>query len=296
MPPTWFTASLLPWGVIVGISTGVAINGLVMAWARRKDHLTRHAGATAFAMGIGLWMIEPLFFLVLLSFFVSSSMLSKLRAREKAAAQDRVAKGSKRDVNQVLANGLPGTIAAVLYAIASFASLPSWIQVVAAFSSISAFAAPNADTWATEIGLLSRGQPRWILDLRRAVEPGTSGGVSKQGTAAAAAGAVIVAGIGFLLGAAFGITSVIEPGHWLAFAVVSASAFIASVIDSVVGATVQAAFLCPACGKETEKRVHCSRTTMLLRGKGWIDNDAVNLIASAFAGASTFVALFLLHC
>ncbi len=294
MPPTWFAAPLSPWGWILGAATGIAINYLVMAWALGKGHLTRQAALAAFAIGLTLWMIEPLFFIVLLAFFVSSSVLSKLHDREKEAAQERVAKGSTRDVHQVLANGSAGLVGAIIYAIASFAAFPYHIQLSAAFSAISAFAAPNADTWATELGMLSASKPRWIIDLRKVVEPGTSGGVTRKGTAAAAAGALLIAGIGFLLGAALGITSVSEPRHWLAFAVGASAAFLGSIVDSVVGATVQAAFRCQSCGKETEKRVHCSKPTTLLRGTKWIDNDAVNIVASAFAAASTFLVVMII--
>jgi uncharacterized protein (TIGR00297 family) len=262
---------------------------LVMAWAMRKGHLTKNAAIAAFVIGLSLWMIEPLFFLVLLTFFVSSSVLSKLHVREKREAQDRVAKGSTRDVHQVLANGSAGFFAAIIYAIASFAAPISWIPVSTAFSVIAAFAAPNSDTWATEIGMLSASKPRWILDLRKIVEPGTSGGVTRKGTIAAAAGALLVAGIGFLLSGAFGITSVIDPRYWLAFSIAASAAFLGSLVDSVVGATVQAAFRCQVCGKETEKRVHCSKPTVLLRGTKWLDNDAVNFIASVFAATSTFL-------
>jgi uncharacterized protein (TIGR00297 family) len=287
MPPTWFETAMLPWGLIAGLATGIALNGLVMAWALRKGHLTKHAAITAFVMGFSLWMIEPLFFIVLLTFFVSSSFLSKLLALEKKEAQERVAKGSTRDVHQVLANGSAGLVVAIIYAISSFAGVPSWIPLSAAFSVIAAFAAPNSDTWSTEIGMLSTSKPRWILDLHKVVEPGTSGGVTRKGTLAAAAGALLVAGTGFLLGTAFGLFSVLEPRHWFAFTLVATAAFLGSIVDSVVGATVQASFRCQSCGKETEKRVHCSKPTTLLRGTKWIDNDTVNFIASAFAAAAT---------
>jgi len=244
-------------------------------------------------MGFTLWMIEPMFFITLLTFFVSSSMLSKLHAREKKEAQEHAAKGSTRDVRQVLANGSSGLVMAIFYAISSFLDLPSWIPLSAAFSVIAAFAAPNSDTWATEIGMLSAGKPRWILDLRKAVEPGTSGGVSCKGTLAAAAGALLVAVIGFLLSCAFGISSVIESRNWFTFCIAASTAFIGSLVDSVVGATVQATFKCQSCGKETEKRVHCSKPTVLLRGTKWIDNDAVNFLASAFAAVMTFMAALL---
>lgn len=289
MPSTWFVTTSLPWGPILGISLGLLINGAVLSWALRKQHLTKHAAITAFAMGVSLWMIEPVFFITLLIFFVSSSVLSKLHSSTKKEAQDRVAKGGTRDVHQVLANGSAGFVAAIIYAVASATSSTSLIPVSAAFSVIAAFAAPNSDTWSTEIGMLSTTKPRWILDLRRIVEPGTSGGVTRKGTLAAAAGAILVASTSFLLSSTFGITSMIDPRYWLAFIIAASVAFLGSLVDSVVGATVQAVFRCQVCGKETEKRVHCSKPTVEVRGLKWLDNDVVNFISSAFAAVSTFL-------
>ncbi|MEX2683447.1 MAG: DUF92 domain-containing protein [Candidatus Sigynarchaeota archaeon] len=294
MSLTWFATPLSPWGWIIGAITGFLINLLVLAWALRKGHLTKWATIAAFAMGLTLWMIEPMFFIILLTFFVSSSLLSKLHEREKKEAQEHAAKGSTRDVHQVLANGSAGFIMAMIYAISSFAALPSWILLSAAFSVIAAFAASNSDTWATEIGMLSGNKPRWILDLRKVVEPGTSGGVTRKGTLAAAAGALLVAGTGFLFSCIFRITSVIDPRCWLAFVMATSMAFLGSIVDSVLGATVQAAFKCQSCGKETEKRVHCSGPTILLHGTEWLDNDAVNFLASMFAAVVTFLIVSLI--
>ena len=53
-----------------------------------------------------------------------------------------------------------------------------------------ALAAVNADTWSTELGVLSSGRPRLITSLKP-VEKGTSGGVSLVGTLAALAGAAL---------------------------------------------------------------------------------------------------------
>jgi hypothetical protein len=52
---------------------------------------------------------------------------------------------------------------------------------------------------------------------------------------------------------------------------------------------VQAIYFCPACQKETEKRLHtCGETTRHTRGWRWFGNDLVNFIAS---GVGAVVAL-----
>ncbi len=54
-----------------------------------------------------------------------------------------------------------------------------------------------------------------------------------------------------------------------------------SLVDSLMGATLQAMYYCPLCQKETERRVHrCGTATIPLRGIPWFDNDVVNFLAT----------------
>jgi uncharacterized protein (TIGR00297 family) len=139
---------------------------------------------------------------------------------------------------------------------------------------VGALATTNADTWATEIGLLSRRAPR-LVTTGRAVPPGTSGAISARGTGAAAAGAALigmVAAIGQRLTGA-------RMGWLLPLSLVAGLG--GSFADSVLGATVQARYRCPRCGVVTERAVHrCGTPTVLVGGFRTIDNDAVNLLAS----------------
>jgi uncharacterized membrane protein len=54
--------------------------------------------------------------------------------------------------------------------------------------------------------------------------------------------------------------------------------------DSVMGAAWQGRFLCPGCGRATERRVHrCGRQTVPTGGVVWLSNDGVNGLATALA-------------
>ncbi len=115
------------------------------------------------------------------------------------------------------------------------------------------------------------------------VAPGTSGGITLVGTFGALGGAVaigILAGVGITLGWA--------PGAVPAFAVaaiVTGGGLSAALLDSVLGATVQAMFHCRGCREETESAVHrCGQPAILVRGIPGVTNDGVNLLATLAGG------------
>ena len=124
---------------------------------------------------------------VLLSFFFSSSILSVILKKQKQKVNEKYAKGSRRDAGQVLANGGVATLCVIVGAI--FPDQPVFWWMFCA-----AFAAANADTWATEIGALSKSAPRLITSFKQ-VEAGTSGGITLLGSVSALAGASLIAGI-----------------------------------------------------------------------------------------------------
>jgi len=66
-----------------------------------------------------------------------------------------------------------------------------------------------------------------------------------------------------------------------------------ALLDSIVGAGLQARQWCPACSCECETPQHyCGTPTTLRRGVRWIQNDAVNLMAT-LGGAIVAAALLL---
>ncbi len=291
----WF--QFAPWSpsFLLGIGLGCVLNVLVMAWALRHEHLTRGGAWLALAMGISFWIVAPLFFILLLSFFMTSSMFSKYKRARKAHVQDKYSKSGKRDANQVLANGVVAWVATWVFLLTSISSTPCPFQLAAAFSVAGAIAATNADTWGTEIGVLSKNQPRWILDLRKRVEPGTSGGVSTEGTLACLAGAFCISITCFFL-LPLGIPGMpwFEPRYLLPACVCGLGGFASSLIDSILGATIQGFYKCNVCGKETEKRVHCNTPALLVRGRVAVGNDVVNLVAMISGALAGFVAGWML--
>lgn len=216
--------------------------------------------------------------LLLITFFVSSSWLSRHRRTDKVTVGEEFAKGSRRDIGQALANGGLGAI----LALASF--IHPEPLLFAAFLGV--MGTVNADTWATELGILSRVPPR-LLTSGEVVPPGTSGGVTWLGNWASLGGALL---IGAVATALTQIGSLLNGGGWLLEAVsypllAVTGGVIGSLFDSLLGATVQGIYYCPRCAKETESPLHrCGQPTRLLRGWAWLNNDVVNFAASLFGG------------
>lgn len=214
--------------------------------------------------------------LLLIAFFVSSSILSRVTARLRPSQGLNVKRGATRDAVQVLANGGVALIFALLWMITD----RSWIAVGFAAS----LAAAAADTWATEIGAFSTQRPR-LITTGKPVERGVSGGVSLLGTIATVAGALFIATLAALT---LDITALSPAG--LLFCVTLAGV-VGSLTDSLLGATLQIHYHCPVCDELTERPIHrCGTRTIPVRGHSFFTNDTVNALAIA-AGAAVGAAV-----
>jgi len=261
---------------------GILLSGLVALIAYRLKLLSSSGSLGAFFLGAVVFGLGGLrWAIVLLVFFFSSSGLSRSFRKHKENAEMNYAKGSTRDAGQVLANGGLAGAFVILHFIFPQAAW-TWVGFCAAF------AAANADTWATEIGALSRTQPRLITTMKP-VEPGTSGGVSLLGTLAALLGALLVG----LTGALVDPFAAVQPAQTVLM-VITFGGLSGSLVDSWLGATLQAIYHCPQCQRDTEKTpLHsCGTETVHVRGIKWLNNDMVNTLCT-FSGAAVAL-LFLM--
>ncbi len=213
---------------------------------------------------------------LLIAFFLSSSLLSRFFSARKGEIQDTFAKGSRRDWSQVAANG---GLAGLLVIIQAWAPESFWPWVAFA----GAMAAVNADTWATELGVLSPAAPR-LITTGRQVERGVSGAVSASGILASLAGAALIA----VLASALSAHDYPAPRMLLA---VTTGGVAGSLFDSFLGATVQVMYRCQACLRDTERHpVHtCGGGTQRQRGWSWMNNDTVNLFASLLGAGLAWI-------
>lgn len=175
-------------------------------------------------------------FATLVSVFVITLAVTRVgyaRKLQLGLAEDR----RGRHAGQVLAN---------LAAAAAFGTLAIWHDWFAV-AAVAALAEAAADTAQSEIGEISS-QRAWLIAGFREVPPGTDGGVTLPGTLAGVAAVLLVVFTARAL-------EVIAPGRWW---IAAGSAFLGTVVDSVIGATVER--------------------------RGWLSNEAVNFLGTAAAG------------
>jgi len=214
--------------------------------------LTPGGLVAACAVGAGVtWGLGWPGLVVLAALFLSGSLLTQLAERQSP----------RRNARQVLANGGVAALAALL---------GSWT------AACGAVAAAAADTWATEIGAFSPFPPRLITSGRR-VTRGASGGITALGTLGGVAGAFTIAWLAHV-SAPRGVA----PG----LATLAAAGVAGMVVDSLLGATLQGKYECPACDARFERgSTVCHDPVRLTRGWRWLDNDGVNLAATLVGAA-----------
>jgi uncharacterized protein (TIGR00297 family) len=263
---------------------GILIAAIIAFAAFRAKSLSRSGamgalleGSIIFGLGGWQWAV------LLMAFFVSSSVMTRLFRKKKASLNEKFDKGGQRDIGQVFANG---GIASVFAGLHFFFPGAAWTWVAFAAS----LAAVNADTWATELGVLNPTMPR-LITTGKPVERGTSGGISVYGTLAAVGGAAFIALLAVLCTPSLNLVT-LRFSLILLFVFLLLSGLLGSLLDSLLGATVQAIYHCPQCDKETEKHPFhtCGIRTVQVRGLGWMNNDLVNLFCAAM-GATVSILL-----
>jgi uncharacterized protein (TIGR00297 family) len=260
------------WGLILGT--------LIAFFAYRVGALDPGGAIVAVVVGGLIFGLGGLpWAALLLLFFLSSSLLSRAFERQKFGLTEKFAKGSRRDYGQVLANGGLGALLALIQV--AYPAL-DWLWI----AYVGAMAAVTADTWATEVGVLSRSAPVLITTGAR-VERGSSGGVTLVGCLASLAGALAV-------GLAASLFSPTLP-LGLVLLAAGVGGLAGAFFDSLLGATLQGIYYCPHCEKETESHpLHrCGTQTTPFRGWRWLDNDRVNFLCSV-VGAVGMLSVWIL--
>lgn len=263
--------------MILTIAIGSVLSSVIALIAYQRRSLTISGVIAAVLFATMIYVFAGAFMWVLLMlFFISSSVLTNINKRILKKTIDTEKKG--RNYVQVIANAFVATLFSFLFYL-----LKENIYFVAAAASI---AASNADTWASEIGTLSKGDNYNILTWKK-MDKGLSGAVTFLGLLASIAGALLI-GIFFVVidnfQSGFNFVNTLTNGFIISF-----GGFLGAIIDSVFGALIQAKYKDTKTGKVFEHKRLATGSVVLVSGFAIITNDAVNFISALFASIMTVV-------
>jgi len=240
------------WGAIASpvferrLAIGLAVNVVLALAAYATKGVGRSGAAVGTLLGTAIWAFAgPAAFALLFAFFVLGTAATRLGYARKEAAGIAQEKGGRRGPGNALSKTSIPALAAVF---AATTEHPELFALALAGS----FATAAFDTVSSEVGK-AYGRRTYLITTLRSVPRGTDGAVSLEGTASGMAAALLLGGLGATL-------DLYPPAGILA---VVLAAFVATTLESVVGATL-------------EKR-------------GLLDNEAVNFLNS-LAGALLAVA------
>ena len=201
------------------------IHAPLVLLAGRLPLLTPSGWCHAAVLGTLLWAsLGWRGWLAVVLYLLLGSLVTRLGLRRKQQLGLAEGRGGRRGPENVWGSALVGAMLALT---APLLAPPGQRWLLLAFAA--SFAAKLADTFGSEIG------KRWgrhavLITSGRPVPPGTEGAISAEGTAASLVGSLVMT----LLMAALGL---IEGGA--AIALVSTIGLVATLLESVIGATVQ---------------------------------------------------------
>ncbi|XP_051975021.1 transmembrane protein 19 [Xyrauchen texanus] len=250
-----------------------------------------HGGAiAAMLVGFILTMANMSFFAALLTFFITSSKLTKWKGSIKKQIDSDYKEGGQRNWLQVFCNGGVPTELALLYMIEAGPGeialdfvkqySASWMCL----SLLGALACSTGDTWASEVGpVLSKSKPRLITTWRD-VPAGTNGGVTLVGLVASFLGGASV-GLAFFCTQLLMVKDLhLADPQWPIILYGALGGLLGSLLDSFLGATMQYSGYDEDIGKVVSYE---TKSVKRISGKPILDNNGVNLFSSVL------IALFL---
>lgn len=256
---------------------------IITSHALKNKSLDYSGAIGALLVGIILTVANFSFFSALLTFFVSSSKLTKWKAEAKKRLDAEYQEGGQRNWLQVFCNGGIPTEIALLYMIENG---PGEIainfskQYTASWTCLSllgALACSSGDTWASEVGsVASKRQPRLITTWEK-VPIGTNGGVTFVGLVASILGGTVV-GLAYLLTQFMFVEDLgLSPPQWPIVLYGAVAGFLGSILDSYLGATMQYSGFDEDSGMVIN---HITPNAKHISGKPILDNNAVNLFST----------------
>ena len=235
------------------------------------------------------------YFVVLASFFFSSSKATNIHKQIKTKLLGKTyLKEKKRNSIQVFSKSLfPSLICLIIYIKygpkMNIFSSKEHTKLFLDFLFIGFFESANADTWASELGINSKGNPILILNGFKQVPKGINGAISGYGTICSIKGGLFISGVVVLCNIArFGFIEFFKNDMTIIifafkiFILGGVIGFIGSFIDSILGQTVQISIynVTKRCMVEKENEEEAKKIGDELKyyGRDILNNSGVNLV------------------
>ncbi|MEN9870500.1 MAG: hypothetical protein RLZZ171_1488 [Cyanobacteriota bacterium] len=236
-----------PWAIALTINTVL----LLTAFISPKKLLTPIGNINGAILGVLVWgTLGWRGYLIVMLFFLLGSALTFVGIEQKEEEGIAEERSGMRGAGNVWSSAL----AASLCAIATL-FCPESIKGLFVLGYVASFCTKLSDTTASEVGK-AYGKTTYLITNLKSVPRGTEGAVSLEGTMAGTLASVVLAAIAWVIGLISPIGII-----WCVIA-----AFIATTIESLIGATLEPRFT-------------------------WLTNDLVNLINTVIGAiAAIFLA------
>ena len=234
-----------PWAIAFTVNTVL----LGIAWFLPKKLLTPFGYLNALVLGVIVWgTLGWRGYLIVMLFFLLGSALTFVGIEQKEAEGIAEERSGVRGAGNVWGSALTATICAI-----ATLFYPFPIKQLFILGYVASFCTKLADTTASEVGK-AYGKTTYLITTLKPVPRGTEGAVSLEGTIAGILASVILAVIAWIIGLISPLGVV-----WCIIA-----AFIATTIESLIGATLESRF-------------------------EWLTNDLVNFINTVIGAIAAIV-------
>ncbi|MDH6059144.1 TIGR00297 family protein [Chrysosporum bergii ANA360D] len=250
-----------PWLVAIGLNTIL----LALVWIAPKKLLTPAGIIHAWLLGVLIWVtLGWQGYLVVGFYFLVGSGVTRIGMAQKQQAGIAEKRSGARGPENVWGSALTAALCALgvgivnsgLLTTSNQSPLPS-PQFLLLLGYVASFSTKLSDTTASEVGK-AYGKRTFLITTLQPVPPGTEGAVSLEGTTAGILASIAMACLGWVVGLI----------DLLGIAWCILAAFIATNLESVIGATLQSKY-------------------------SWLTNEVVNIF-NTFIGAIAAILLALI--
>lgn len=250
-------SALVPWGVAIALNAAL----VAIAIAIPKKLLTPAGLTHAAALGVLIWgSLGASGYSVIMVYFLVGSAVTRIGMAQKEAAGIAEKRSGARGPENVWGSALVAALCAVGILLSRWqlghGEVLQSLEAILMLGYVASLSTKLSDTCASEVGK-AYGKRTFLITTLKPASPGTEGAVSLEGTLAGVVGSVAIA----LVGWAVGMISLTGIG------LCAIAAFVATNLESVIGATLQAQF-------------------------EWLTNEIVNVM-NTLIGAAVAIALYI---